>query len=90
MNFVTDRAGQSKDGDLMGRLTRTAAWLGGAGGRPGGPVWSEGGWARATEAGLAGRSCGPRTDTRLGRAGESRMSNRWAVMARLPWGRGRG
>lgn len=38
MNFVTDRAGHSKDGDLMGRLTRTAAWLGGAGGearRPG-------------------------------------------------------
>lgn len=43
MNSVPDRAGQSKGGDQIGRWTRTAAWLGGAGGearRPGlGPNW---------------------------------------------------
>lgn len=90
MNSVPDRAGQSKGGDQIGRWTRTAAWLGGAGGearRPGlGP----------NRQGPGDRGCndGPAVSTELtlgsGRAGECRMSNRRAGMAPLLGGGGRG
>ena len=39
MNSVINRAGQSEDGDQIGRWTCTAAWRGARGARPGGPGW---------------------------------------------------